>query len=122
MAPQRHTRTRSSDEQAPRLHLRRATILDRRHFTGRPERLRALADARLNARIAWDIFALRTAAGLTQEQLAAVVGTTGSAISRLEDTAYAGHSLEMLLRIGAALGQRLEIRFVPLRARRKVPA
>jgi len=94
-------------------------ILDRRHFRGRPARLRALAEATLNAQIAQEIYALRTRAGLTQKQLAQLVGTTDSAISRLEDADYTGHSIGMLQRISAALNRRLEIRFVPLRARRK---
>jgi ribosome-binding protein aMBF1 (putative translation factor) len=98
------------------------TILDRRHFQGRPVRLRALAEARLNAQIAQAIYALRTKAGLTQKQLAALVGTTDSVISRLEDADYAGHSLKMLQRISAALNRRLEIRFVPMRALRKLSA
>ncbi len=97
-------------------------ILDRRHFQGPPARLRALADARLNAQIAQEIYALRTKAGLTQRQFAQLVGTTDSVISRLEDADYAGHSLRMLQRISAALNRRLEIHFVPLRARRKIPA
>lgn len=33
-------------------------------------------------------------------------------IARLEDADYQGHSLSMLQRIGNALGQRLELRFV----------
>lgn len=94
-------------------------ILDRRHFQGRPRRLRALAQARINAQIAQDIYALRTKAGLTQKQLASLVGTTDSVISRLEDANYAGHSLKMLQRIGAALDHRLEVHFVPLQTRRK---
>lgn len=95
------------------------TILDRRHFDGRPARLRALAGAKLNAEIAQEIYALRTRAGFTQKQLADLVGTTDSAISRLEDADYTGHSLKMLQRIGAALNRRLEVHFVPLRTRRK---
>ena len=35
-------------------------ILDRRHFQGRPGRLRALAEAKLNAQIAQEIHALCT--------------------------------------------------------------
>jgi ribosome-binding protein aMBF1 (putative translation factor) len=94
-------------------------ILDHRHFQGRPARLRALAEATLNAQIAQEIYALRTKAGLTQKQLAELVKTTDSVISRLEDADYAGHSLKMLQRISAALNRRLEIHFVPLRGRRR---
>jgi transcriptional regulator with XRE-family HTH domain len=53
-------------------------------------------------------------AGLTQRELAKRVGTTASAICRLEDAEYEGHSLAMLNRIAAALKQRVEIRFIPV--------
>ena len=56
-------------------------ILDARYFKGRPRLLRALAGATLNAEIAQMIYALRTGAGLTQKQLAKLVGTTDSVIS-----------------------------------------
>jgi len=59
------------------------------------------------------IHAARTNAGLTQGQLAKRVGTTTSVISRLEDSEYEGHSMTMLRRIAEALGQRVEVRFVP---------
>jgi transcriptional regulator with XRE-family HTH domain len=59
-------------------------------------------------------------AGLTQQQLAELVGTKGSVISRLEDDDYAGHSLRMLQRISAALNCRVEIRFLPARAHTRV--
>jgi ribosome-binding protein aMBF1 (putative translation factor) len=94
-------------------------ILDSHHFENQPKRLRALAEATLNAEIAQEIYALRTRAGLTQKQLAKMVGTTDSVISRLEDADYAGHSLKMLQRISAALDRRIEIHFVPLRSRRR---
>lgn len=94
-------------------------ILDRRHFAGRPARMRALADAKLNAEIAQEIYALRVKAGLTQQRLADLVGTTHSVISRLEDADYTGHSLKMLQRISTALNLRLEIHFVPIAPRRK---
>jgi hypothetical protein len=44
-----------------------------------------------------------------------LIGTTASVICRLEDADYEGHSLAMLRRIAAALNQRVEIRFVPIR-------
>jgi ribosome-binding protein aMBF1 (putative translation factor) len=65
------------------------------------------------------IYDLRTAAGLSQRALAKKVGTTASVICRLEDADYEGHSLAMLRRIGAALGKRVEIRFVPAGKARK---
>ena len=65
-----------------------------------------------NADVARKIYDLRTHAGLTQSQLAKLVGTSASVISRLEDADYEGHSLAMLRRIAVALNKRVEIRFV----------
>ena len=87
-------------------------ILHRRYYEGRPERLAALGEARANDSVARKITALRVQAGLTQRQLAKLVGTTASVICRLENADYEGHSLAMLNRIAAALNQRVEIRFV----------
>ena len=90
-------------------------ILQRRFYEGKPGRLKKLEDARANEEIARKIHDLRAAAGLTQTQLAKLIGTTASVICRLEDADYEGHSLAMLRRIGAALNQRVEVRFVPVR-------
>jgi DNA-binding XRE family transcriptional regulator len=90
-------------------------ILHRRFYESKPTRLRNLEEARANEEIARKIYELRTAAGLTQAQLAKLIGTTASVICRLEDSDYEGHSLAMLRRIGSALNQRVEIRFVPIR-------
>jgi len=89
-------------------------IVYRRYFEGHPDRVALLEEERANAAIARQIYELREKAGLTQRELAALVGTTASAICRLEDADYQGHSLAMLRRIAAALDKRLEIRFVPL--------
>ena len=89
-----------------------ARILDR--VLGPDAGLRRLVDEqKLNVRIAELIHDTRSAAGLTQADLAKLVGTTQSAISRLEDADYGGHSLAMLQRIAHALHQKLELRFVP---------
>jgi transcriptional regulator with XRE-family HTH domain len=90
-------------------------ILHRRYYAGKPDRLKNLEEARANQEIARRLYELRTAAGLTQGELAKLIGTTASVICRLEDANYEGHSLGMLRRIGAALNQRVEIRFVPIR-------
>jgi DNA-binding XRE family transcriptional regulator len=87
-------------------------ILHRRYYQGRPDRLVALKKARANDSVARKMTALRVQAGLTQRQLAKLVGTTASVICRLESADYEGHSLAMLNRIAAALNQRVEIRFV----------
>jgi len=90
-------------------------ILQRRYFGSQPERLKALEEARADDEVARKIFELRKKADLTQAQLAKMIGTTASVISRLEDADYEGHSLAMLRRIAAALDKRVEIRFVPVR-------
>src|SRR2546428_3673725 len=97
-------------------------IIDQRFFRGRADREAALAEAKLHAEIAQRIYEMRQRAGLTQRQLAKLIGTSASAISRLESADYDGHSLTMLQRISGVLNRRLEVRFVPVRDRRKVPA
>jgi transcriptional regulator with XRE-family HTH domain len=71
-----------------------------------------------NLDIARKLYDLRVAARLTQSQLAKRVGTTASAISRLEDASYDGHSLTMLQRIAAALNKRVTVSFVSVKSRR----
>lgn len=73
----------------------------------------ALSDARTKSQAARAIYEARTAAGLTQKQLADLVGTNQSVISRLEDADYDRHSLAMLDRIATALNRRVEVRLVP---------
>jgi ribosome-binding protein aMBF1 (putative translation factor) len=94
-------------------------IIHRRYYEGRPEMLAALEEARANDEVARKIYELRTAAGLTQAQLAKMIDTTASVICRLEDADYQGHSLAMLNRIAAALNKRVKIEFVPLTKKRR---
>jgi ribosome-binding protein aMBF1 (putative translation factor) len=72
-------------------------------------------EATVNAMVAKLIYEARAQAGLTQRQLADLVGTKQPVIARLEDSGYEGHSLTMLQRIAKALGRRLEIRLGPSR-------
>ena len=65
--------------------------------------------ARLNVQVARMIYNLRTQAGLSQKQMAELVGTTQSVISKLEDDDYEGHSLSMLNRISTALHKRISL-------------
>jgi len=90
-----------------------ASELIRRDVGDDPEFDRRVEYEVLNARIAQIIHDGRTAMGLTQRELAVLVGTSQSAISRLEDADYEGHSIPTLERIAMALGQRLEVRFAP---------
>ena len=90
-------------------------VLHRRYYERHPERLASLEEERANLDIACRIYDLRNKAGLTQKELAKLVGTTPSVISRLEDADYEGHSLSMLRRVAAALDKRVEIRFVSIK-------
>ena len=84
------------------------------NLTGKdPELRKMIAEEALNVRVARMIFDARTRAGLTQTQLAELIDTKQPVIARLEDADYEGHSLSMLQRIAEALGQRLEVSFVP---------
>ena len=67
--------------------------------------------------VAEELFAARTAASLSHAQLARLAGTTAGAIKRLEDADLGRHSVAVLERVAAALGLRLEIRFVEQRRR-----
>src|SRR5258707_1120250 len=90
-------------------------IMDRRYYEGHPDRMAELEEAKANDEVARKIYELRTKAGLTQRQLAKLVGTTASVICLLEDADYEGHSLSMLRRIEQANDRRVEIRFLPAR-------
>ena len=83
-------------------------IVDKMNRTD-PELQELVAEASINAEVAQLIYAARTQAGLTQKQLAALIGTKQPVIARLEDADYEGHSLSMLQRIAHALNQRVEI-------------
>jgi DNA-binding XRE family transcriptional regulator len=89
-----------------------------RYVGSDPEQIAAYEQEALNADIARKIFEMRTKAGLSQRDLAGRVGTSASAICRLEDGDYEGHSLSLLKRIAAALNKRVEIRFVEVKRRR----
>ena len=88
-------------------------ILRRRYVGDDVQRATEIERERTNAEVAQLIYDRRMAAGLTQKDLAKLVGTTQSVISRLEDADYEGHSLTMLQRIAAALGQRITIGMAP---------
>ena len=81
-------------------------IVNRRYYKGALRRAE-VEEARVNAEAARLIYQLRSDAKLSQSELAKLVGTTQSVVSRLEDDDYDGHSLTMLARIAAALGKRL---------------
>lgn len=74
---------------------------------------RMIEEEYVNIQVAQMIYDARVSAGLTQIQLAELIGTHQSTIARLEDSDYRGHSLNMLKRIASALHLNLEVRFIP---------
>jgi transcriptional regulator with XRE-family HTH domain len=75
-----------------------------------PEFVAALAELEP----AYQVARLRILRGLTQEQLAELVGTKQPGIARLESGASTP-TLSFLRKVATALGARLEVRLVPLK-------
>ncbi|MDF5722682.1 MAG: helix-turn-helix transcriptional regulator [Rhizonema sp. PD37] len=90
------------------------TIMHQRYYQGKPERIAALEEARVNDEVARKITFLREQEGLSQLELAELVGVAASVIDRLEDADYEGQSLSMLWTIAAALHRRVKIDFVAI--------
>ena len=81
----------------------------KKRFKKDPGLKKIYEEEKINLQMALTIRKAREAAGLTQRQLAELIGTTQSVISRLEDANYEGHSLSILQRIAAALNRKLTI-------------
>jgi DNA-binding XRE family transcriptional regulator len=64
-----------------------------------------------------ELLSARSNAGLTQEQVAESMGTTKSAVSRLEAVGKHSPSVGTLKKYAAAVGCEVEIRLVPAPAR-----
>ncbi len=62
--------------------------------------------------LAIKIAELREKKGLSQQQLAKLMGTSQQAISRIESGEYEGFTLKTLEKIAAATGMRIKIEFV----------
>lgn len=65
--------------------------------------------------MALQIAALRKEAGVSQKELAQLLGTSQQQVSRLESPAYEGHSLSMLRRVAKALHAEIKVVFEPIR-------
>lgn len=94
----------------------------RRKLAADPRLSASVETERLRANVGRVIFDARMRAGLTQQELADRVGMRQSAIARLEDADYDGHSLRTLQRIAAALDVSVQVSFVEHRAVRDVAA
>jgi len=95
-------------------------ILHRRYLDDKAETQVTMETERVNARVAQMIYDFRSAANLTQKQLADLIGTTQSVVSRLEDADYDGHSLSMLNRIASALGKQLNVTLIDRAPREEI--
>jgi len=71
----------------------------------------AYAEDFLNTLIATQIKVLREQRGLTQQELADLIGTKQAGISRLENVNYSAWKTETLRKLARALGVRLRITF-----------
>lgn len=87
-------------------------VLHKRYIQGDAKRGNSIEVERLSLEIARMIYDLRKEAGLSQKDLAKLIGTTQSVISRLEDSDYGGHSLSVLERIAKALDRRVTVSMV----------
>lgn len=59
----------------------------------------AYAEAAIEQGIAWQVRINRERRGLTQKQLAQIMSTKQSSISRMEDPEYGAHSLQQLMKV-----------------------
>ena len=88
-------------------------ILRRRLYEGNPGRIEARNQTHREMALGDKIRRYREIAGFTQEELARKIGSSPSAISRVEDADYDGHSMNVLHRIADALEMRLLVDFEP---------
>ena len=78
-----------------------------------PERKARLDVIRHQHRIAQELYALRQQKGLTQAELARLVGTSQSTIARVEKGTGHPPTLSTLVKVGLALGQELHLEYTP---------
>jgi DNA-binding XRE family transcriptional regulator len=79
----------------------------------RKEFRKAYEDLEEEYRLTREMLAARSKFGLTQEAVAERMGTTKSAVSRLEAAGKHAPSLTTLKKYARAVGCRLEIKFIP---------
>ncbi len=92
-----------------------ASVLLRRRAKARGEdRLAEFDQAAGEMKLGFKIRKLREEMGFTQKQLAELIDTQPSAISRIEDADYDDHSLNTLRKVAAALHRQLIVDFAPV--------
>jgi DNA-binding XRE family transcriptional regulator len=83
---------------------------------------RAYAESASEYELVRELLAARAGAGLTQEQVAESMGTTKSAVSRLEAVGKHSPSVSTLQKYARAVGCEVEIRLVPASGRQSAGA
>ena len=93
---------------------------DHEEFIARASRRKGFTDAyealELEYQLADQMLKARARAGLTQDAIADIMGTTKSAISRLEAAGKHAPSIATLKRYAAAVGCDLRVKLVPHKA------
>ena len=96
---------------------------DHKEFLGKAAKRRGFNEAyealAVEYALAHEMLAARARAGLTQEAVASRMGTTKSAISRLESAGKHAPSVASLKRYAAAVGCTLKIELVPASPKRR---
>jgi DNA-binding XRE family transcriptional regulator len=77
-----------------------------------PEFNKHYQEERQALKLAMKIAELRDKKGLSQQELAKLMGTSQQAISRIESGEYEGFTLKTLEKIAVATGMRIKIEFV----------
>ena len=77
-----------------------------------PEFKKYYQEERQALKLAMQIAELRERKGLSQQELAKLMGTSQQAISRIESGEYEGFTLKTLEKIAEATGMRVKIEFV----------
>lgn len=90
---------------------------DHKSFLERARARKGFSDAydslELEYQVADQLLKARARAGLTQDAVAEIMGTTKSAVSRLEAAGKHAPSLSTLKRYAHAVGCKLQVRLVP---------
>jgi DNA-binding XRE family transcriptional regulator len=76
------------------------------------QHLLAYVRARQSLKLAMKIAKLREKKGLSQQQMAKLIGTSQQAVSRIESGEYEGFTLKTLEKIAEATGTKVKIEFV----------
>jgi DNA-binding transcriptional regulator YiaG len=77
-----------------------------------PEFKKHYQEERQALKLAMKIAKLREKRGLSQQQLAKLMGTSQQAVSRIESGEYEGFTLKTLEKIAEATGKKVKIEFV----------